>query len=101
MGFNFDTLFLFSLFSLALLVSIQQVNATKSHSVSGPLRGRKELNKCNLFYGSWMLDYDSYPTYDSLSCPFIDAQFDCKKFRRPDQKYLQFYWKPDSCTLPR
>ncbi|XP_058771504.1 protein trichome birefringence-like 38 [Vicia villosa] len=93
MGFRVITLFvLFSLFCCVLFCE------GEFHNVSG-ISGKKQSG-CNLFVGNWVVD-PSYPYYDSSTCPFIDPEFNCQKYGRPDKQYLKFSWKPDSCSLPR
>ncbi|KAJ7947064.1 Protein trichome birefringence-like [Quillaja saponaria] len=100
MGFCLKVLF--SLFFQVLPLFFHQAKAghlPKFHNVSS-LEGKKQVSGCNLFQGKWVIDSSNH-LYDSSSCPFIDAEFDCQKYGRPDTQYLKYAWKPDSCVLPR
>ncbi|KAG2320699.1 hypothetical protein Bca52824_013912 [Brassica carinata] len=81
-----------------LLENTNHRNSTADGGMSS-LRGKKQRSGCNLFQGRWVFDA-SYPFYDSLSCPFIDGEFDCLKFGRPDKQFLKYSWQPESCTIP-
>lgn len=55
---------------------------------------------CSLFIGTWVYD-ETYPFYQSSSCPAVDPQFNCQLYGRPDTEYLKYRWKPANCELPR
>ncbi|KAL2898662.1 Protein PMR5 [Bienertia sinuspersici] len=85
--------------SSALLVNKIRHHFRNHHKLS-PVVQTNQTYSCNLFVGSWVYDY-SYPFYQPSHCPFIDPEFNCKLFGRPDSNYLKYRWKPASCDIPR
>nr|XP_043621358.1 protein trichome birefringence-like 34 [Erigeron canadensis] len=62
------------------------------------------LDGCDLFSGKWVPsgdNYDSYPLYKELECPYIFGDFACRKYGRMDFNYQKWRWQPHSCNLPR
>jgi hypothetical protein len=81
---------------LALFLQALFLYISKAQNVSGVIDRAKG---CNLFKGKWVID-SSFPLYGS-NCPFIDPEFNCQKYGRPDKQYMKYSWKPDLCSLPR
>ncbi|KAG6406323.1 hypothetical protein SASPL_133923 [Salvia splendens] len=88
---------LFTLIFLSPLILLSPASATELDTTRRALVGAAN---CNIFRGKWVYDA-SYPLYDFSSCPFIDDQFNCLKYRRPDRNYLKYRWQPFSCNLAR
>nr|XP_009774972.1 PREDICTED: protein PMR5-like [Nicotiana sylvestris] len=55
---------------------------------------------CILSFSGVSFD-ETYPLYQSSSCPAIDVQFNCQLYDRPDTEYLKYRWKLANCELLR
>ncbi|KAL3367333.1 hypothetical protein AABB24_011860, partial [Solanum stoloniferum] len=91
-------------FYVALSVILLRNHHNNNHNYNNPnhrnpiLQGNQ--TSCSLFIGSWLYD-ETYPFYQSASCPAVDSQFNCQLYGRPDTEYLKYRWKPANCELPR
>lgn len=70
-----------------------KINASSSNSSSS--------SKCDLFYGKWVFDNESYPLYKEKECTFMSDQLACAKFGRKDLSYQNWRWQPHHCDLTR
>ncbi|KAG2552482.1 hypothetical protein PVAP13_9KG464500 [Panicum virgatum] len=61
---------------------------------------RSDAAQCDVSDGSWVFD-ESYPLYESNSCPFIDEGFSCQANGRMDKSYMKMRWQPKHCNVPR
>ncbi|PUZ41395.1 hypothetical protein GQ55_9G501700 [Panicum hallii var. hallii] len=61
---------------------------------------RSNAAQCDVSDGNWVFD-ESYPLYESNSCPFIDEGFSCQANGRMDGSYMKMRWQPKHCNVPR
>ncbi|GAB4827061.1 Protein trichome birefringence-like 38 [Ancistrocladus abbreviatus] len=98
-GFSF-----FLLLQAQIILSLQQQSASAEHfqnnATISSIAIKSASNGCNLFQGRWVFNSSISPPYDSSTCPFIDPEFDCIKYGRPEKQFLEYAWKPDACNLP-
>ncbi|KAJ4884711.1 Protein trichome birefringence-like 42 [Raphanus sativus] len=92
---DFHQVILLLLLVFLVDISDRNVKANANHNATGYQNG---TSKCNIYEGAWIYDKSSGPLYGTSSCPFIGL--DCEKFGRPDNKYLQYRWKPTGCDIP-
>ncbi|CAK9326944.1 unnamed protein product [Citrullus colocynthis] len=85
--------------SSALILSLKHHYRNSDHHNRRPMLQANQ-SSCALFAGTWVRD-DSYPLYQSSNCPFIDPEFNCQVYGRPDSNYLKYRWQPLDCELPR
>ncbi|KAG6607318.1 Protein PMR5, partial [Cucurbita argyrosperma subsp. sororia] len=85
--------------SSALILSLKHHYRNNDHHNRRPVLQANQ-SSCALFSGTWVRD-DSYPLYQFSNCPFIDAEFNCQAYGRPDSNYLKYRWQPLDCELPR
>ncbi|CAN1201092.1 Protein PMR5 [Linum perenne] len=87
-------------FSALIITYRNHHNQHHSSSSFPPRFQTNRTNGCALFQGSWVRD-DSYPLYSSSTCSFIDRNFNCEYYGRPDFTYPKYRWQPLGCELPR
>ncbi|KAL2499792.1 Protein trichome birefringence-like 19 [Abeliophyllum distichum] len=58
-----------------------------------------DYENCDLFSGEWVPNPEG-PYYTNMTCSAIQEHQNCMRFGRPDEGFLKWKWKPDSCELP-
>ncbi|WCJ19087.1 TRICHOME BIREFRINGENCE-LIKE 36 [Euphorbia peplus] len=85
---------------LLLMLGINLVCCKSLELPWGAIDRRSSSSSCDYREGRWVYD-ESYPLYDSSTCPYLTTPFACNRNGRPDSLYQKFKWKPHSCSLPR
>ncbi|GER28917.1 trichome birefringence-like [Striga asiatica] len=63
-------------------------------------RTQSSRETCDYTKGKWVYD-QSYPLYNSDTCPYLSSAVTCQENGRPDSDYEKWRWKPNGCSIPR
>ncbi|XP_060175023.1 protein PMR5-like [Lycium barbarum] len=99
-SFSFRFLICLFLLQFSYVFSLASLKNHQNKQIHKKPRLLANLTSCALFKGTWVYD-ETYPLYQSSSCPIIDSQFNCQMYGRPDTDYLKYRWKPANCEIPR
>ncbi|KMS96425.1 hypothetical protein BVRB_9g225250 [Beta vulgaris subsp. vulgaris] len=61
---------------------------------------KSKTAKCDMFDGRWVYSSEEKPSYNAMTCPFMDITTSCQKNGRPDFEYQKWRWEARDCDIP-
>ena len=56
--------------------------------------------ECDMFNGRWVYKAEDKPSYNAVTCPFLEIGVTCQKNGRPDFDYAKWRWEATDCDIP-
>ncbi|XP_021775713.1 protein trichome birefringence-like 42 [Chenopodium quinoa] len=68
------------------------------NSMEKPIEEKEK--DCDIFDGRWVYDADYKPSYNTMTCPFVEVGVRCQENGRANFEYEKWRWEARDCEIP-
>ncbi|KMS96424.1 hypothetical protein BVRB_9g225240 [Beta vulgaris subsp. vulgaris] len=82
------------------LTIINPIDKPSNVTFNSTEKAETQKAECDMFHGRWVYNAEQKPSYDAMTCPFIEKSLSCQKNGRPDFEYENWRWEARDCDIP-
>lgn len=82
------------------LTIINPIDKPSNVTFNSTEKAETQKAECDMFHGRWVYNAEQKPSYDAMTCPFIEKGLSCQKNGRPDFEYENWRWEARDCDIP-